>query len=125
MGVKERNLITRRLASTKPNERLFRINAGLAWIAEKSCTFRASKAMTVTVAPGDMILRRARPFHGAPPGFPDMIGWQTVEITPEMVGQKIAVFTGIEAKATGDLSPEQRKFRDVLEAMGGVFRVLK
>ena len=124
MGIKERALITRKLASVEQNERLFRINAGLAWTSSPGETTRVTREMTVKVYRGDMILRRPRPFHGAPPGFPDMVGWQTVEITPEMVGQKIAVFTGIEAKATGGLSPEQRKFRDVLESMGGVFRVL-
>lgn len=125
MGSKERALITRRLASVEQNERLFRINSGLAWTSSPAETTHVMREMSVKVYRGDMILRRARPFHGAPPGFPDMIGWQTVEITPEMVGQKIAVFTGVEVKATGDLSPEQRRFRDVLEAMGGWFKVLK
>ena len=31
-------------------------------------------------------------------GWPDMIGFQTVTVTPEMVGQRIAIFVGVEAK---------------------------
>lgn len=30
---------------------------------------------------------------------PDLIGYTTIEITPEMVGRKIAVFTGVEVKS--------------------------
>jgi hypothetical protein len=114
MGIKERTLITKRLARVTTDERLFRINAGIGWtgrIVEHSDEF--------------IRLKFPRPFHGAPTGFPDLIGWKTVEITPEMIGQKIAVFQAVEVKATGDLSDEQRKFRDVLTSMGGEFRVMR
>lgn len=32
---------------------------------------------------------------------PDLVGWTTVTVTPEMVGQQVAIFTGVECKAPG------------------------
>lgn len=56
------------------------------------------------------------------PGASDLIGIHTVTVTPEMVGQKIGVFTAIEVKRpknskTGD---NQAKFLAQIEAMGGI-----
>ena len=45
---------------------------------------------------------------GLAPGASDLIGWKTVTITEDMVGQKVAVFTAIEVKA----SPSSRKTRE-------------
>ncbi len=113
MGVKERDIINERLSSLAPDERLFRINAGMAW---------AGKA----VRKGRfVVIENPRPFHGAPEGWPDLCGWRTVTITPDMVGQKVAVFTGEEVKATGKLSPAQERFRDVIVRMGGIFEIIK
>jgi hypothetical protein len=59
-------------------------------------------------------------------GSADLIGWRTVTITPEMVGQQIAVFTSIEVKAaTGRLRPEQRQWLDAVQAAGGVAGVAR
>lgn len=33
----------------------------------------------------------------------DRIGWTEIEVTPDMVGKKIAVFTNIEIKGPGDI----------------------
>ena len=66
-----------------------------------------------------VLLRNPRVFHGAPVGWPDLVGWNTVEITPDMVGQKIAVFSAIEVKVTGRMSREQSAFRDLITEMGG------
>jgi hypothetical protein len=94
------------------NKRLFRINSGLGWVG------RVVKRI------GDkMILQNPRPLKAAEKGWLDLCGWETVEITPDMVGQKIAVFVFEEVKMTGDLTKEQRKFRDVLTRMGGIFRI--
>lgn len=121
MGWKENKLIKERLKNLDANtERLFRINAGMAWTAEKKNTIIKRDKTGQTV-----ILKKARPFHGAPPGWADLAGWQTITITPEMVGQKIAVFVFEECKATGVLSKIQKNFRDLLVSMGGVFRVLR
>ena len=54
-------------------------------------------------------------------GSADLIGWRTVTVTPEMVGQQVAVFTSIEVKAaSGRLRPEQRQWLDAVQAAGGI-----
>jgi hypothetical protein len=70
--------------------------------------------------------------HGRPVSFglckgsADLIGWRTVTITPEMVGQQVAVFTSIEVKAaSGRLRPEQRQWLDAVQAAGGVAGVAR
>jgi hypothetical protein len=114
MGAPERKLINEILKNLPKNKRLFRINAGTGWTGE-----------VVRKTENSITLKNPRIFHGAPTGWPDLAGWETVEITPEMVGQKIAVFVAEEVKATGGLSKIQKLFRDTLENMGGIFRVVK
>lgn len=41
-------------------------------------------------------------------GAPDFLGFHQVEITPEMVGKKIAVFLAIEAKKPGGKTDKER-----------------
>jgi len=54
-------------------------------------------------------------------GSADLIGWRTVTITPEMVGQRIAVFTSIEVKTpTGKVQPEQQQWLEAVQAAGGI-----
>jgi len=114
MGRPENDAIKRRLASLDPGtERLVRINSGMGWTG--SVIHRDRETIT---------LRHPRPFHGAPEGTADLCGFTVVEITPDMVGQRVAVFTAEEVKATGRLSRRQRAFRAVVERMGGIFRVV-
>lgn len=84
----------------KPSEAcIFRNNVGLAWTGK---TERISRAGMVRVEPGDVVVRGARPFHaGLCEGSGDLIGWRSVEITSDMVGSRVAVFTSIEVKANG------------------------
>lgn len=70
--------------------------------------------------------------HGRPvqfglaKGSSDLIGWTTRTITPDMVGQRVAVFTSIEVKtATGRLRPEQRQWLDAVQAAGGIAGVAR
>ena len=54
-------------------------------------------------------------------GSSDLIGWTTREITPDMVGQKVAVFTAIEVKnLKGKPSPEQVNFLSRVREAGGI-----
>lgn len=59
-----------------------------------------------------------------PKGAPDMIGFDSIIITPEMVGKRVAVFVGSELKATkyDKLKPKQIAFRDLIVNMGGIHR---
>jgi len=59
-------------------------------------------------------------------GSADLIGWRTVTITPEMVGQQVAVFTSVEVKtATGRLRPEQEHWLGAVQAAGGIAGVAR
>lgn len=61
----------------------------------------------------------------------DLIGWTSIVITPEMVGQKVAVFTSIECKRQGwkpdpndEREKAQRKWGDAVSAAGGIVRFI-
>jgi hypothetical protein len=112
--MKEREKINEILANLSPSERLFRINAGTGW-----------QGKIIEHSRSIIVLANPRPLHAAPKDWPDLCGWETIEITPEMVGQKIAVFKGVEVKISGRLTPGQRKFGELIERMGGIFQVIR
>ena len=59
-------------------------------------------------------------------GSADLIGWRSVIITPEMVGQQVAIFTSIEVKAaTGRMRPEQQQWLQAVAAAGGIAGVAR
>ena len=59
-------------------------------------------------------------------GSADLIGWRTLVITQEMVGQRIAVFTSLEIKTpTGRLAPAQRHWLQAVEQAGGIAGVAR
>jgi len=54
-------------------------------------------------------------------GSSDLIGWTSIEITPEMVGKKVAVFTAVEVKTpTGRATAEQTNFISRVREAGGI-----
>ena len=54
-------------------------------------------------------------------GSADLIGWRTVTITPDMIGQRLAVFTSIEVKTpTGRIRPEQQAWLGAVHGAGGI-----
>ena len=59
-------------------------------------------------------------------GSADLIGWKRVTVTPDMVGQQVAVFLSIEVKTpTGRVSPEQRQWLGAVQAAGGIAGVAR
>jgi len=59
--------------------------------------------------------------YGLHTGSADLIGWQSVVITPAMVGQRFARFVSIEVKTpTGRLSPEQSTWQAAVQKAGGI-----
>lgn len=63
---------------------------------------------------------------GLPPGSPDLIGYRSIVITPDMVGQRIAQFVGVEVKThVGRVSPVQRKFLAMLNEAGAFASVFR
>ena len=70
--------------------------------------------------------------HGRPVSFglckgsADLIGYRTITITPDMVGQQVAVFASIEVKApTGRIRPEQQAWLETVQAAGGIAGVAR
>lgn len=54
-------------------------------------------------------------------GSADLIGWRSVTITPDMVGQRYAVFCAVEVKRPGEKpTPEQRAFLAAVQDAGGL-----
>jgi hypothetical protein len=66
---------------------LFRANVGSGWTGKS----RREGNKVIIENP-----RRLN--TGLPSGFPDLFGFRTITITPDMVGQRIAVFCGLEIK---------------------------
>jgi hypothetical protein len=57
-------------------------------------------------------------------GSSDLIGWTEVEITSQMVGTKVAVFTAVEVKTkTGRVSDEQKRFIKNVNDAGGIAKI--
>jgi len=109
----EKTLLNKILLTAGNNVRLFRNNVGMAW-AGKTVN-RDDKKRLLT-------LSNFRPFHaGLTKGSSDLIGWTSVEITPEMVGKKVAVFTAIEAKTGRTRTTEaQQNFLNAVRDSGGI-----
>ena len=56
---------------------------------------------------------------GLCPGSSDLIGYASIEVTPDMVGQRIAVLTAVEVKTPGGrVTPEQQAFIAHLRGIG-------
>ena len=68
--------------------------------------------------------------HGAPmkfglqKGSSDMIGWEEIIVTPEMVGKKVAIFQSIEIKTLNDkLRVNQKTWNKIVQQCGGIVKV--
>lgn len=63
---------------------------------------------------------------GLAKGSSDLIGFKTIKVTPEMIGQDLAVFTSIEVKTnTGQLSKYQHNWLQVVKNAGGIVGVAR
>ena len=89
---------------------IFRANVGSGWTGEAK-----------RLPDGSVLLRNARPFNtGLPPGFSDLFGLVPVTVTPDMVGQQLAVFVALEVKTTkGRASDKQQAFIRAVADNGG------
>lgn len=114
MGKAAKLIENLRLSNLSPDERLFKINAGRGYVGQ------------VVKHTGQLlILKNPSVLHAAPTSWPDLSGWTSVIVTPDMVGQRVAIFTGEEVKAGRDsLTPGQRKFGSLIKEMGGIFKVI-
>jgi len=122
--VKEQPILKRILFRCSTGaSRLFRQNTGTGWIGKSK---KYTRHCTVEIKPGDVVIRRARPFHAGFVGMGDLIGWHTVCITSEMVGKKIAIYTSIEVKAkTGRMRKDQSIWLNLVRDAGGIAGVAR
>lgn len=99
-------------AISKPGTRIFRNNTAMAWTGSQVIRNRD----------GSVTIKNARPLHaGLCKGSSDLIGWKATEITPEMVGSKVAIFTAVEVKGQKTkITPEQTNFIDRVKIDGGL-----
>ena len=90
---------------------MFRANVGEAWTGQR----------VERLPDGSIRIYRPRRFStGLPSGFPDLFGWCSQTVTAEMLGQRIAIFAGIEVKSeTGRVRPAQQQFLNALRYAGG------
>jgi hypothetical protein len=108
-----------RLALAQLGATMFRQNTGLGWTGE---VFRVPAFRMVAMNARDVLIRNARPLHaGLHKGSSDLCGWYPVTITPEMVGRRVAVFSGVEVKSErGRVSDDQEIFLGRLREDGGI-----
>lgn len=93
--------------------RIFRNNVGVGWCGKtQHVVDRGVKSV---------IIKHPRPLiAGLCKGSSDLIGWRSVTITPDMVGQKVAIFMAIELKLRTKPSTEQKTFLDAVSGAGGI-----
>lgn len=100
-----------------------------AW-EKNPCTWKNNR--------GSAIVRGAYISYGLPPpphgrreddsdmAGGDRIGYRTIEITPDMVGKRVAVFLSIEEKTANDtLKPNQKKWHNFVLTEGGISEIWK
>jgi len=103
---------------------LFRLQSGRAWLS------RIGPKGVVHQGDGSVLILEARPItlglgrsNGrAVKGPGDLTGWTSVQVTPEMVGCWVAVYTNIEAKAEEQSfrRPDQKHFISQVQEAGGI-----
>jgi hypothetical protein len=90
--------------------RLFRNNVGAAWMGP---FVRKGDGSVVLVKPQRVVF-------GLCEGSSDLIGWRSITITQDMVGQRFAQFVAVEVKnSTGKLSKVQGAFLLTVAEAGG------
>ncbi len=105
------------IAASAMGARLFRQNVGLAWVGRVE---RVQRERAVTVRPGDVVIRSARPFKAGIAGMSDLGGWVPVTITPEMVGSTVAVYAQVEVKDGARATGEQERWIAAVLKAGGL-----
>ena len=59
-------------------------------------------------------------------GSSDLIGMRSLEVTPELVGRRLAQFVALEIKTeSGTVSTEQRAFLRLVQQLGGLGAVCR
>lgn len=101
---------------------MFRLNSGKAWLSGAGPVQRLQDGSVVVPAARPVALGLALTNGDPVVGQSDLLGWHSIVVTPEMVGAKVAVVTGIETKRTkgGRKGENQINFGNQLVAAGGI-----
>ena len=102
----------------------WRNNVGSGWVGKVT---HIRKNCTVTCAPGDVVIKNARPLRsGLCKGSSDVIGITPVFITQAHVGRTLGIFSAIEVKSkTGKPTEDQLNFLRAVEKAGGFAGIAK
>jgi hypothetical protein len=102
--------------ATRRGWRLFKNAIGLGFVGRVAEEYDSSAGHVV-----ELVKARRVKYGVCNPGGFDLIGWQTVRITQDMVGMRVAVFAAIDGKtqAYSSMSRDQKNFaREVIKAGG-------
>ena len=97
---------------------MFRQNVGQAWAGSK----------VVRLPLGCIYIENPQPVTmGLTKGSSDLIGWTPIDVTDEMVGSTVAIFTAVEVKHSdgGRTSKEQKRFIQNVKSGGGIAGVVR
>lgn len=98
--------------ASKLGARLWRQNTGHGWIGDAT---KFTRTQMITVQPGDVLIRKARPFHAGFEGLADIGG----------ISQN-GRYVAVEAKTeTGRVTNEQRAFISMIRSLGGLAGVAR
>lgn len=108
-----------RLATAKLGARLFPMVVGKFWGPYHKGR-RITKTETVTLRPGDVLIRGGHMVSVGFTGLSDTLGGSPMTITAEDVGRTVCVLTAVEVKAGNDRPrPGQPEFIEAVKKMGG------
>lgn len=103
--------------------RLFRLNTGRGWISNlgPKGVKKLQDGSVLIHSPRSIPLGFADVKGNPIVGACDLPGWTSITVTPEMVGQTVAIFTSVEVKSdVGRPSADQKNWRDQIIAAGGI-----
>jgi hypothetical protein len=110
------------LACGTGDQRLWRNNVGTGWTGNATRVNLGNvRALAAGLRPGDVVIRAARPLHaGLCVGSADAVGLVSVQVRPDLLGQRLGVFCGVEVKRPGGRStPQQRDWVATIRSLGG------
>ncbi|EDZ0839842.1 hypothetical protein GJ904_20095 [Salmonella enterica] len=103
---------------------LYRVNTGRGYVSG------LGPAGVSKLTDNSILMKAARPIplgfintrNEVVDGVADLNGWTSITITPEMVGQTIAVFTSVETKRSkgGVISVAQHEWKNKVTEAGGI-----
>lgn len=101
---------------------LFRLNSGTGWVTGGGPVTKEPDGSARVPFGRPVPLGFGMPNSKPKAGVGDLVGWTTIEITPDMIGSRVAVFTSIETKSSEDAEKreQQRIFIRELQAAGGI-----